>query len=347
MNDLALKIKNLREHANRVDKPDDYIAAWHEKDRLDTGIEEAFVLIFRTNGCFWAHISGCSMCGYYNDTNISDIKSENLEKQLEKALTKYNNEKLVKIYTSGSFLDDREVPIKVQYKILESFKDAKKIIIETRPEFVTASKLKALAKYKEQLIIAIGLECADDEILKNSINKGFTVHDFERAARLLNEYNIPLKTYILVKPPYTTEKEAIEYAVSTAKFAAKYSSYISFNPVNIQSFTLVEELWKEGSYRPPWLWSIIEILKRTAGLGIVVSYPTGSFERGAHNCKKCNEEAMSIITNFSLTQDKSVLDQELDCECKGYWKEVLEIEDYTLQTIGKEAEYDKFKNRAF
>lgn len=347
MNDLALKIKFLRDKANRVNKPDDYIAAWHEKDRLETGIEEAFVLILRTNGCFWAHISGCSMCGYFNDTNISDIKYENLEHQLEKALKKYNGEKLVKIYTSGSFFDDREVPESMQFRVLDSFSEANKIIIESRPEFVTETKLENLSNYKEKLIIAIGLECASDEVLKNSINKGFTVSDYELAARLLNRYNIPLKTYILVKPPYKTEKEAIEYAVTTANFAAKYSSYISFNPVNVQSFTLVEELWKEGFYRPPWLWSMIEILKRTVGLGIVVSYPTGRFERGAHNCKKCNEEVMGIITDFSLTQDKKILDQELNCECKEYWKEILDLEDYTFQTIGKEAEYDKFKNRAF
>jgi hypothetical protein len=347
MNDIGLKIKFLRDKAKRVDKPDDYIAAWHEKDRLETGIEKAFVLILRTNGCFWAHISGCSMCGYFNDTNISDINYEHLEHQLEKALKIYNNEKLVKIYTSGSFLDDREVAEPMQFKLLDSFSNANKIVIESRPEFVTEKKLEKLNKYKEKLIIALGLECASDEVLKNSINKGFTINEYKRAARLLNKYKMSLKTYILVKPPYVTEKDAIEYAVNTANFAAKYSSYISFNPVNVQSFTLIEELWKEGFYRSPWLWSMIEILKRTAELGIVVSYPTGSFERGAHNCKKCNEEAMCIIKNFSLTQDKKILEQELNCECKEYWKEILIVEDYTFQTVGKEAEFDKFKNRAF
>lgn len=238
--EIASRIRAIRDRASRVDKPDDYIAAWHEKDRLETGIEDAFVVIFRTNGCFWAHNSGCSMCGYFNDTNLHEIKLENLEHQLDKAMNLYNQEKLVKIYTSGSFLDDREVPEPMQFKILERFGQTEKIIIETRPEFITENKLKKLSSYRNKLIVAIGLECADDEILKNSINKGFTVKDYERAAKLLNLYNIPLKTYILVKPPYTTEKEAIEYAVASAHYAAKYSSYISFNPVNIQSFTLVE-----------------------------------------------------------------------------------------------------------
>src|SRR5437773_9078214 len=47
--------------------PREYISTWTEKDLLHGHIVDAWVIIFRTRGCYWARASGCSMCGYVND----------------------------------------------------------------------------------------------------------------------------------------------------------------------------------------------------------------------------------------------------------------------------------------
>lgn len=60
------------------------------------------------------------MCGYFNDS-IPDIKEEDIKRQVKIALQRYQGEKIVKIFTSGSFLDEREVPAAMQKKILEKF----------------------------------------------------------------------------------------------------------------------------------------------------------------------------------------------------------------------------------
>ena len=47
--------------------PREYISTWTEKDLLHGKVVDAWVIIFRTRGCYWARASGCSMCGYVND----------------------------------------------------------------------------------------------------------------------------------------------------------------------------------------------------------------------------------------------------------------------------------------
>lgn len=325
LQDLQRRIRELRRNSQRKDIRGP-IGIWSEKDRLDGKIVDAFVIILRTKGCRWAHHSGCSMCGYFNDTN-PNISTDDLIAQIEEARNKYSGEKIVKVFTSGSFLDDWEVPKNVREKLYNTFSSAKRIIVESRPEFVTEEKIEELSR--ENVMVALGLESANNETLIYRINKGFTVEDYVRAAELLLRNDIPVKTYILLKPPFMTERKAIDEAIYSIKFASKYSEVVSVNPMNIQNYTLVEYLWRRGEYRAPWLWSVVEVLKRTVGVGAeVVSYPTaGGTKRGAHNCGRCDKKVMRSILNFSLTQDEKYLN-ELECSCKKKWRKIVENEDY-------------------
>ncbi len=326
MEDLQKMIREIRKKAKRREKSG-LIASWSEKDRLNGKVVESFVIILRTRGCRWAYHSGCSMCGYFNDTNPK-IREEDLLKQVEEAKNKYNGEPLVKVFTSGSFLDDWEVPPNAQNALYDAFSSAKRIIVESRPEYVTEERVREIGE-RGNVMVALGLESANNETLERRINKGFTVEDYVRAAEILRKHEVPVKTYVLLKPPFMTERQAIEEAIYSVEFASRYSEIVSVNPMNIQNYTLVEYLWRRGEYRAPWLWSVVEVLKRTSGLGVdVVSYPTaGGKVRGAHNCGKCDTRVLEAIENYSLTQDISHL-ENLNCPCREKWKKIVEYEDY-------------------
>ncbi|AGB04145.1 TIGR01210 family protein [Aciduliprofundum sp. MAR08-339] len=326
MEDLQKMIREIRKKAKRREKSG-LIASWTEKDRLNGKVVDSFVIILRTRGCRWAYHSGCSMCGYFNDTNPR-MKEEDLLKQVEEAKNKYNGEPLVKVFTSGSFLDDWEVPPNAQNALYDAFSSAKRIIVESRPEYVTEERVREVGE-RRNVMVALGLESANNETLERRINKGFTVEDYVRAAELLRKHEVPVKTYVLLKPPFMTERQAIEEAIYSVEFASRYSEIVSVNPMNIQNYTLVEYLWRRGEYRAPWLWSVVEVLKRTSSLGVdVVSYPTaGGKVRGAHNCGKCDARVLEAIENYSLTQDISHL-ENLNCTCRERWKKIVEYEDY-------------------
>ncbi len=326
MDELKESISGIRRMHSKPKDPRRYVSQWVEKDLLDGRKENAFVMILRTKGCSWAHSSGCSMCGYINDAASEEVKEDDLLFQFESAMSKYSGEKIVKIFTSGSFLDEKEVPIKVQDKILDSLSEkAQNIIIESRPEFVKSERVEG----RRNLEVAIGLESATDFVLEHAINKGFRFGDYEKAVKILHENKIKVKTYLLVKPPFLSEKDAISDAVKSTNKIAKYSPTISFNPVNIQKYTLVERLWRRGEYRPPWLWSVVEVLKQTSDLDNVrlMSSPTGGgTKRGAHNCGICDSKILKAIEEFSQTQDPKHL-EKLHCGCKEIWKDILATEN--------------------
>src|SRR5690606_25638793 len=115
--------------------------------------------------------------------------------------------------------------------------------------------------------VAMGLESANDDIRLQRINKGFTLEDFQKSMdsinKLKSDFKVQGKVYLLVKPVLTSEWEAIEDAVKSAKYASEIGvGRVSFCPSTIHKGTLMELLWRRGSYQPPWIWSTLEIISR-------------------------------------------------------------------------------------
>jgi radical SAM enzyme (TIGR01210 family) len=310
-------------------------ALWKEEDLLDGERVRAMVLILRTSGCWWSKKKGCLMCGF-NSASDSSIGLSDLLAQLKVAIDRYGDEKFVKIYTSGSFLDRNEVPLEARQAILEAFPSAKRILFESRPEFVTAEELGTLPN--ERVQVALGLESANDEVLRRCVQKGFLVEDYVRAASLLREKGIPVRTYLLLKPPFLTEKQAMIDTIKSIEFAAPYSESISINPINVQKDTMVERLWRRGDYRPPWLFSLVEVLKAGKALTEkrVFSSPSGAGSlRGVHNCEKCDASFIEAVKRHSFSQDVKEFER-LDCECRSRWQTEVRLQGLMRTSVDVE-----------
>jgi len=315
--------------AGRKARRDEYVSCWSEPELLNAERVECLVVILRTRGCGWAVNDGCTMCGYKNDT-LAGVGGEDILKQWAKASGRRKEERMLKVFTSGSFLDPDEVPPDVQRAIVgDASAWAERVIIESRPEYTSAEWLAEMAGVTK-LQVAIGLETASDLIRQRCVNKGFTWEDYKSAAERVKEAGASVKTYLLLKPPFLTEKEAIEDAVASIGAAGELSETISLNPVNVQRGTLAERLWRAGEYRPPWLWSVMEVLERGSRLtdARLVCDPTGGGKgRGAHNCGKCDKLVLDALKAFSISGDASALGGP-DCGCRGEWNGMLRHERY-------------------
>ncbi len=302
----------------RID-PGKPVACWSEEERYQEEKVNSFVMILRSSGCGWYHASGCSMCGYFSDTaRVGELE---LLAQLENAKERYKGQPVVKLFTSGSFFLDVDMPPVVRAKFLELFgSEAKHLIVESRPELVVQEKLKPFRDVSASLEVALGLETSNDFVLKNCINKGFFFEDFVKAATLLQAEEHKVKTYLLLKPPFLSEKESLEDTVLSIKDVAPYSNTISVNPMNIQNFTFVRYLWREGLYKPSHLWTLVEVLKKGHHLvseygSRLMSAPTGAgTERGVSGCGNCEEKVLGAVKEYSLGGDVGVLD-EVECGC--------------------------------
>lgn len=278
------------------------------------------------------------MCGY-REASLTNVSEEDLSKQLEQAMSKYKGEPFVKIYTSGSFLDDNEVPPSMRERFFDAFSDCKRILFESRPEFITPDVVGSLPS---NVTVALGLESSNPDVLRTSVHKGFTPDDIKRSGTLLKDHGLGVRTYLLLKPPFMTEAMAIDDAVRSARFADGFSDEISINPLNVQRATYVERLWKRGEFRSPWIWSLIEVFKQLSGTvdSRLMSSPSGGGAmRGVHNCGECDKALLDAIERFSFSQDPKDLD--VTCGCRERWKAYMRSE--TL--LGSPADLDRdFEN---
>ncbi len=340
MKDLNKTVLDIRERQRikpyATDRP---AASWTGKDLVDGEIIDSLTIIFRTSGCYWGCAGGCTMCGYVYDSATEIPDDDDLDSQLEHALKKASDlEKMVvKIFTSGSFLDENEISRNSRKNILLQLRDDDrivKVIVETRPEFVTDQTMNDCMDLiaGKPFEIAVGLETSSDKIRSESINKGFSFKDFVRASEIAKTRGITTKAYLLLKPPFISESMAVDDIIRSVNDIHPYAGTVSINLCNVQKGTLVEMLWERKQFRPPWLWSIVEILKKTKSTHpdlVIMSDPVGAgSQRGPHNCKICSRDVADAVRNFSLTQDIRVLDS-VSCECRYLWGKIIELDDYT------------------
>lgn len=301
------------------------VNVWAEDEALGAERVRAFVLILKTRGCYWADVKGCSMCGYSKDTLGRSATPEELAHQLSEAMDRYRGEPYVKVYTSGSFLDDREVDAESRLALARAFSGrARRLLFETLPEFATEDHLAPVAAaFAGEVEVALGLETTDPTVLSRYVHKSTGPEEYLRAADRIRAVGLRSKAYLLLKPPYLTESEAIDDVLRSVGEAAPHFDALSINPVHIQNGTVVEWLYHRGRYRPPWLWSVVEVLREGAdrrGGVRLVSFPTaGGLARGPHNCGSCDAAVLAAIEDASLTQDFSRLSR-LDCSCREEWE---------------------------
>ncbi|QLG61377.1 archaeosine biosynthesis radical SAM protein RaSEA [Halorarum salinum] len=334
-------MRDIRSEKDATYDPHEPTRVWLDEDNTPDGVKRSLTIILNTGGCRWARAGGCTMCGYVAESvEGGSVAHEALLDQIDVCLdheAEHSGDDdgpapLVKIYTSGSFLDEREVPAETRAAIAETFADRERIVVESLPDFVSAGKLRDFTERGLDTDVAVGLETATDRVRHDCVNKYFDFADFEDACAEASEADgdaasAGVKAYLLMKPPFLSESEALEDMVSSVERCAAVEGChtVSMNPCNVQRYTMVDELHFRGGYRPPWLWSVAEVLRRTADVdAIVVSDPVGhGSDRGPHNCGDCDDRVQTAIKDFDLRQDPSVFDQ-VSCECERTWELVLE-----------------------
>lgn len=345
---LVEKIRDIRSSAlkkkrkypkDQLKKP---ISFWIKKNRLLNEIGKEFTIILRTRGCSWAlgESGGCSMCGYVQDANIDNVELDQIKNQFDFAfqnkieeIEKDNDKYVMKIFNSGSFFDDGEIGENVRthiYNKISEVNNIKEVVVESRVEYIESNKLNQMREYLENkyIEVGIGLESVSDYIRNNYVNKGLLLEKFENAVQLLKKHDIGVKTYLLFKPPFLSEIGAIDDCVNSIRTLIDLRvNTISINPLNIQKGSLVEYLWYQNRYRPPWFYSLIESLNKSLtqkdleNVRLLADPSGAGTKRGIHNCLKreCNEKMIKALKSFVLNQDLKQLkqiDTERECVCK-------------------------------
>ena len=125
-----------------------------------------------------------------------------------------------------------------------------------------------------------------------------------------------------------SEGDALQHTTKWVREIAEDSDEISVNPMNIQKRTIVDRIFRHREYRPPWLWSLVQMIRDVhsdihpdggkASTRLIVHPTAAGSIRGAHNCGRCDKEVAAAIERYSVSG--SLLEFEgLSCECENRW----------------------------
>lgn len=347
--DIIDIVKTLRQKHNGRHTSWEEPAEWHLKySNINKKPELALTITLSPTGCDWAQKGGCTMCGEFEGSYKEKILVKDPKFHISQFAMAISNPNIwtaarlenrdiswLRINQEGNFFNEAEMNRTAQLAILNlavHIYGIKKITVESRPQYLTERTISDIAKiFKNSNIdfeIGMGLE-AKNEIIRNvCINKQEKNLDYINAVRLLKKYGISPLAYIIIKPPFLTEAEAIDEAVETAHFAHEIGfERISFEPMSIHPYTLIDLLRQTGDYYAPWLWSVVEIaikcsdISDIVGIGGVGYYPIPSSY--AHNycnvSEGCNEQFLKAIMEYNRTRNISVF-SNLSCRCKTEWQ---------------------------
>ncbi|NPA38206.1 MAG: radical SAM protein [Candidatus Nanohaloarchaeota archaeon] len=216
-------------------------------------------IILESGRCAWGK---CIFCVMSKKKQVRIKSKDELKQEFLKKLRDYKGEG-VKIFNSGTFIDDQQIPREVRQFIFEELRKRgiKKIVIEVWPGFITHEKLSELKEDAKDLEvhIAMGLESANDEVL-NKIKKGTTLKKWEESAKLIKRYGFKVRAYVMVNLPYVKDiKQDFE---QTMKFALQYADSIAvMNTFAYSSYAELFDMWLKGEWKPITIEEFKEIVK--------------------------------------------------------------------------------------
>ena len=165
----------------------------------------------------------------------------------------------------------------------------------------------------QKLEVAMGLETAHPQILAK-LNKRMTLDQFRRAAEFLRENDIALRVFVLVKPPFLDESEALHWAKRSVDFAFDCgATVVSLIPTRLGNGAL-ETLAARGEFSPPKLATLEAALDYGIGLKRARVFSDLWDLESFADCEECFEPRRSRLHEMNLRQ---VIRPRVACECCG------------------------------
>ncbi|WP_292518627.1 archaeosine biosynthesis radical SAM protein RaSEA [Methanoculleus sp.] len=294
----------------------------------------------RSTGCEWVEkTGGCTMCGFYCATSRGrEVSAGEYVAQFEYVMDAIDlgDYPIISIYNDGNIFNEREMPVDAIEKIcsyIDGYQSIRKVVVESRIDYTPDGHVQRMKKALNgrQLEVAFGFESANPLVMNLCINKGFSANNFDVFHSRMRSMGVLTKPLLLVKPPFLTEAESIRDILATVSYCVSRGiDYVDLEVTTVEKNTVVHELWKNDLYRPPWLWSLVDILQRCrAQFGdhahVYVSPWTYSVESldGARNCGVCDAEITAAIERYNCRFDTAEF-EGLDCSCRdGGWKEAV------------------------
>jgi hypothetical protein len=283
------------------------------------------IIYFRSDvGCeYGLKTGGCTGCRHWRlGTAGQRVELEDkFVRQYHAAIAELGYAPVMCLYNEGNMLNDYELPQSQLKAILRdlALNGVKRVVLEARPEYITRGGLGLLAEAANGMSVevGIGLESSNDFIRNQVFLKAMSLPNYEAAVQRLHEFGMRALAYVILKPPFLNEAQAVRDTVNTIYYALSVGTdAVSVEPIGIEPHTVTALLAAAGHFKPARLWSLVRVAQLTRGLGEV---RLGGFqfmplpEGLPRNCDSCTAKVLEAIDRYNHTYDLAHLDS-VRCE---------------------------------
>jgi len=263
------------------------------------------------------------------------------------------NTNRVELLSCGSLLDANFIQFGHILKIVQmaAMRGYTEIVIETRPEYITSEIVSVLSGIAGAsfLRFAMGIESWDDRVRNQIIGKAISKKEIFRVMTLFEEYGVGAWWYTFLKPLGLSEHDAVVDCVDTVRQCSllfpNVDTVFALQPAFIAEGSDFYLKAYSANYLPPFLWSVIEFLKRVHSAEFIrqlnrklppkifigLSDENLSSSNYVKNCPDCSDRIYHLLDgDYNRTQDLRLFDG-IDCSCKHDWDDIFsgrKIETY-------------------
>lgn len=295
-------------NAVSVDRPYAYLV---ERERAASGKIVDIATLFLTNRECPFH---CLMCDLWKNTTDDPVPPGAILTQIDHALAELSSASQIKLYNSGNFFDAKAIPRGDLPAIARRVCGFDHVIVENHPKLCG----EACREFRDLLMgpsleIALGLESVNPKFQQH-LNKQMTLDDFARAVDKLHRWDIAVRTFILLKPPYHSEAEGVEWALRSLEFALKLGIGCSAIIPTRAGNGIMDQLEARGDFAPPTLASLERVMSeglRLANGKARVFVDLWDLERIA-DCSACFLQRRDRLDQMNFEQREL---PSIDCTC--------------------------------
>lgn len=197
----------------------------------------------------------CLMCDLWKNTLESSVAPGQIPEQIRWALAQLPPARHLKLYNAGNFFDPRAIPPEDYEAIARLADPFERVIVECHPKMVGRRCREFRALLKGELEVALGLETVHPEVLPR-LNKQMTLDEFAVAVKRLHADGVKTRAFILVRPPFLSDDDGLEWAKRSLDFAFSLGiQCCSLIPTRSGNGAM-EQLERQGLFAPPSLDSL-------------------------------------------------------------------------------------------
>lgn len=202
----------------------------------------------------------CLMCDLWKNTLRAPVVDGQIPEQIRWGLSQLSPAQQIKLYNSGNFFDPLAIPPEDYCEIARLTEPFERVIVECHPKLIGWRCWEFHRLLHNRMEVAMGLETVHPDVLQR-LNKRMTLDDFTTAVKALHAEGIAVRAFILVRPPFLTDAEGLEWAQRSLDYAFSVGvECCSLIPTRAGNGAM-EELARRGLFAPPSLESLERALE--------------------------------------------------------------------------------------